>query len=88
MQIHVMFVDEKSCGRCQESGYYWLFYSQRKNKFLKARGPYATRADAIACACKINPSCEIVSWDGSIESPNLITPLPSLPPYQPLSLTV
>jgi hypothetical protein len=51
---------------------------QEKNKFLKARGPFASRSDAITCALRINPGCEIVSWDGyPFAAPNLITPLPA-----------
>jgi hypothetical protein len=82
MQIHVLFIDERTCGWCRESGWFWLFYSKRKNKFLRAKGPFATRSDAIACALSINPSCEIVSWDGSLAQPNIVTALPR--PYQPV----
>jgi hypothetical protein len=79
MQIHVLYVDEKSCGWCRESRFYWLFFHREKKKFLRAKGPFASRSDAINAALAINPSSEIVAWDGSLATPNLITPLPYHP---------
>jgi hypothetical protein len=84
MQVHILYVDERTCGWCRESGFYWLFFHQKKNKFLRAKGPFATRADAIAQAIAINPSAEVISWDGSLARPNIVTALPG--PYQPIFL--
>jgi hypothetical protein len=79
MQVHVMFVNEKSVGWCTESGWFWLFFSKGKGRFLRARGPFKTKDDAINTALRINPSAEVVSWDSSLAAPNIVTSLPRNP---------
>jgi hypothetical protein len=80
MQIHVLYAREGSQGWCQASGWYWIFYNQKKNKFLRWRGPHLSRRDAMATALAANPNCEIVLWDrGSLDAPNVVTPIPHHP---------
>jgi hypothetical protein len=54
-----------------------------KNKFLRARGPFATKADAMHCATRINPDAEVVVWDSNrLDFPDVVTPPPSMPMFR------